>query len=152
MVTLEPATEDEYEGFLELTRQETAAYLEATMRLMKATWEEYGRWFRTVGQVFTIRDGGDVAGFCWIEERGRVLHLHGLVLGKEHRGRGIGGRVLEMLEARSAGRVDAIELGVHVSNKDAIRLYERTGFRTVKTLDDLGFLIMQKRMAGRGNL
>ena len=144
MIVLEPAKEDEYAAFLELTRQETAEYLEATMRLVHATWEEYARWFRTVGQVYSVRDGGDVAGFCWTEERGRVLHLHGLILRKEHRGRGIGGRVMAMLEARSAGRVDTIELGVHVSNKDAIRLYERTGFRTVKTLDDLGFLVMQK--------
>jgi ribosomal-protein-alanine N-acetyltransferase len=93
-----------------------------------------------------------VAGFCWIEERGRVLHLHGLILRKEFQGRGIGGRVLEMLETRFSGRVDTIELGVHRSNTGAVRLYERTGYRTAETRGDLGFLILRKDLADRGNL
>lgn len=151
MVVLEPATEEEIAGFLELTRQETASYLDATLRLMDATWEEYGRWFRTVGRVYSIREGDAVAGFCWIEERGRVLHLHGLILRKEFQGRGIGGRVLRDLEGRFAGRVDTIELGVHRSNAGALRLYERTGYRIEETREDVGFLILRKDLPARQN-
>ena len=144
MLTFAPATTEEHDAFLDLTRHETAAYLEGTLKLMGATWDEYARLFRTVGRVYAIREHGHMAGFCWIEERERTLHIHGLVLRPEFQGRGIGGQVLEALERDHKGRVTTIELGVHRSNVDAIRLYERFGFRTVKTLDDLGFLIMQK--------
>ncbi len=151
MALLEPATEDEMAGFLELTRQETAAYLEATLKAMAATWEQYATWFRTVGRVYAVRDGGANAGFCWTEVRGRILHLHGLILKREFQGRGIGGGVLRDLEARYAGRVDAIELGVHSSNAAALRLYERAGYRTVERKEDVGFLILRKDLSARQN-
>ncbi len=151
MVSLEPSTEEEMAGFLELTRQETSAYLDRTLKLMGATWDEYGRLFRSMGRVFSIREGGAVAGFCWVEERGRVLHLHGFILKKSFQGRGIGGQVLGDLEHRFAGRVDTIELGVHKSNEGALRLYVRSGFRTAERKDDLGFLILRKDLASRQN-
>jgi ribosomal protein S18 acetylase RimI-like enzyme len=49
-----------------------------------------------------------------------------------------------MLGARYRGRVDVIELGVQRDNVRAKALYERLGFQVVKTLEDLGFDIMQK--------
>ena len=144
MLAFTPATAEQHDEFLELTRRETASYLEGTLKLMGATWEQYARWVHTVGRVYAIREDGRVAGFYWIEERDRTLHLHGLILRRDFQRRGIGTRVLEALERDHKGRVTAIELGVHRSNEGAIRLYERAGFRTVKVLDDLGFLILQK--------
>jgi ribosomal protein S18 acetylase RimI-like enzyme len=96
------------------------------------------------GQVYGIYQDGQLAGFYWIEEREDTLHLHGLILKSEFQGQGIGSQVLAMLAASYRSRVKAIELGVHRSNERAIALYERTGFETARTLDDLGFLVMQK--------
>ena len=43
-------------------------------------------------------------------------------------------------------QLDCIELGVHGSNIRVKKLYERVGYETVKTYDDLGFVVMQKRL------
>jgi hypothetical protein len=50
------------------------------------------------------------------------------------------------LAETGAGKADRIELGVHRANVRAIALYEREGFRTVRVLDDLDFLVMQKQL------
>jgi ribosomal protein S18 acetylase RimI-like enzyme len=142
----EPASARDYDKFLRWTRDETAGYLGPTLELMEMTWPEFGRLFRSVGQVYGVYEEGQAAGFCWIEERERVLHLHGLILRESSRGRGIGTEVLKMLEERYREEMDAIELGVHESNVRARALYERLGYETVNALEDLGFYVMQKRL------
>jgi ribosomal protein S18 acetylase RimI-like enzyme len=142
----EPAGAGDYEKFLEWTRDETDGYLGPTLELMQMTWPEFETLFHTVGQVYGIFEGGQPAGFYWIEEREPILHLHGLILRESFRGRGIGTEVLTQLEGLYRGKMDAIELGVHQSNVRARSLYERLGFETVKVLDDLGFYVMQKRL------
>lgn len=146
MIDLSPAPDGQYDEFLRLMLNETGSYLEPTLQRMQMSWEEFTRLFRTVGQVYGVYSGGALAGFCWVEPRGRVLHLHGLVLKGEFQGRGIGSATLEVLESRYKGTVDVIELGVHRSNRRAIALYERLGYRRVRVLDDLGFDIMQKQL------
>jgi len=151
MLTYEPARMEQYEEFLQLMRSEIEDYLERTMELMQMTWDEFARLFKTQGQVEGIYQDGQLAGFYWIEERGQVLHLHGLIVKEPFRGQGIGTQVLEMLATRYKRDVTTIELGVQKSNERARRLYERLGFETVRTLDDLGFVVMQKRMIERVN-
>lgn len=142
-----PAKTDQYETFVQLTQDQAQGYLEGTLELMKITWEEYSHLFRTIGQVYGIYKNGRVAGFFWIEEREKILHLHGLILKKDFQGQGIGTQVLRDLEARYGDRMECIELGVHESNARAKKLYERTGYETVKTYSDLGFDVMQKRLS-----
>jgi ribosomal protein S18 acetylase RimI-like enzyme len=69
-----------------------------------------------------------------------------LILKDEFQGRGIGSEVLNSLVNECSGKIDSIELGIHHSNQRAKELYERFGFRTVQTLDDLDFSIMQKEI------
>jgi ribosomal protein S18 acetylase RimI-like enzyme len=147
MLTVKPANPEQYDEFLQLMRESAADYLERTMELMQMSWDEFARLFRTVGQVYGVYDDERLAGFCWIEPRERILHLHGLILQTPFQGKGIGTRILEMLETEYAGQVDALELGVHASNARAKALYERVGFETVKTMEDLGFFVMQKRLS-----
>ena len=149
MLEYEPAKLEQYEEFLQLMRDDAAEYLERTMALMEMTWEEFSQLFRTVGEVVGVYEDGAIAGFYWIEEREAVLHLHALILKEGFRGRGIGTGVLRELEDRHGAGVDAIELGVHESNRRARALYERLGFETVKRLDELGFEVMRKGMGSR---
>ena len=57
-----------------------ADYLETLLTSMEMSIEQFSEILRSVGQVYSILEDDHVAGFYWIEERGRELHLHGLVL------------------------------------------------------------------------
>jgi len=149
MLTFEAAVTEQYEEFVRLMLDEAREYLEETQKLMQMSMEEFNQLFRTVGHVYAIYDDKQCAGFYWIEERERVLHLHALILKSQFQGRGIGTHVLKMLSSKYNDRIKCIELGVHESNERAIRMYERNGFSTVKRLDDLKFLIMQKPLPVR---
>lgn len=142
-----PASGEQYDLFLNLMHSQAADYFDRTLELMGMTWQEFAHLFRTVGQVYGVYEEERLSGFYWIEEREGILHLHGLVLEGASQGRGIGSRILTMLEATYRDRMETIELGVHESNERARRLYERLGYRTVKMLDDVGFFIMQKPLS-----
>jgi len=139
-----PAREEELEPLLALMRAELHEHLEAGLRIAGLTEGQFGRLFRTRGHVVRIECEGRDAGFYWTELRGRVLHVHALLLRPEFRGRGIARRLLERLEADHAGRADFLELGVHRSNVRARRLYERVGFTVSAESADLGFAIMRR--------
>ena len=148
MLTYQPATAEQVDEFLHLLRLDAADYLDSTMALMGMTWSQFARLVKTVGQVFGIYRDGLLVGFYWTEERGRIVHLHGLVIRRAYQGQGIGTETLTMLARRYAGLMDAIELGVHASNARARALYEWLGYRTVKYLPDCGFYILQRPLAG----
>lgn len=74
-----------------------------------------------------------IAYLAWtwtLEHGGRVGWLEELYARPEHRGRGVGGALLEAVcaRAREAGCL-AIDLEVESSHARAIRLYERRAFR-----------------------
>jgi ribosomal protein S18 acetylase RimI-like enzyme len=145
MLSYRPAAAEQYDGFFQLMAAESKDYLDSTLQLMGADWDRFAQLFHTVGQVFGIYSEDGCAGFYWVEVRDAVLHLHGLILSPEFQGKGIGKQVLADLEAKYQGDVEAIELGVHRSNQRALTLYQQAGFETVKTLEELGFLILQKK-------
>jgi ribosomal protein S18 acetylase RimI-like enzyme len=147
MVTWETARPDQYGEFMRLMHDEAAGYLRGAMELMHITQEEFDLIFRTLGQVYAIYEDEQLAGFYWIEERERVLHLHALILKSQFQGRGIGTQTLSTLASGYKETMNCIELGVHESNERAIRMYERQGFKTVKQLDDVKFRIMQKQLS-----
>jgi len=144
MLTYEPAKVEQYDEFLQLMRDEASEYLEHSIELIQMTWQQFSQAFKTVGKVYGIYEDDQLAGFYWIEERRSVSHLHGIVLKSQFQGKGTGSQALEMLATKYRSTMDTIELGVHESNERAKRLYERLGYQTVKTLDDVGFYIMQK--------
>jgi len=146
MLTYQTATPDQIEEFLRLLRLDASDYLERTMQLMDMTWSQFSELVRTVGHVFGVYRGNELVGFYWIEERERIVHLHGLVIRSAYQNQGIGTEILTTLAHRYAGMMDAIELGVHESNARARALYERLGYRTVKHLADLGFYVLQRSL------
>jgi ribosomal protein S18 acetylase RimI-like enzyme len=146
MITYELATENQYEEFLKLMLDHMADYLETLMELMGMSIDEFDHLLRKVGQVYCVKYKGEVAGFYWVEERGREIHLHGIILKEEYQGKGIGTKIFEKLEKQYQNEKELIELGVHISNEGAIRLYEKLGYETEITKEELGFYIMRKHL------
>jgi len=57
------------------------------------------------------------------------LNVHDLAVLPDHRGRGVGRRLLEEIERRARARGSSkLTLEVHASNEGAMRLYRRFGF------------------------
>ena len=151
MIEYRTPTPDERARFLDWMREHMAGTVEAVMEFLDITWGGFVELFETVGEVRAVRDGDDLAGFVWIEVRDRDLHVHGIILRPEFRRRGIGAGILEDLEAEFAGKVDAVELGVRMSNEGAIRFYEGHGFRLERSIDEIGFRVYRKAIARPGS-
>jgi len=151
VITYRAPTSDERALFLVWMREHMAGTVEAVMEFLDLTWDGFAELFETVGEVRAVCDGDDLAGFVWIEARDRELHVHGIILRPEFRRRGIGAGIFEDLEAEFAGKVDAIELGVRTSNEDAVRFYERRGFRLERSIDEIGFCVYRKAIARSGS-
>lgn len=146
MLTYQPILPKQYDELFQLMQDEAADYLEHTLHLIQMTTEQFKQLFQTVGEIYGIYQNERLAGFYWIEERERTLHLHALILRREFQRKGIGTQALQNLEREYRSRVDTIELGVHQSNEGAKSLYEKLGYRTVNQLSELGFFIMQKSL------
>jgi ribosomal protein S18 acetylase RimI-like enzyme len=97
---------------------------------------------RPVGAVWLRLMAGDNRGYGYVD--GRTPELSMAVL-PEHRGRGVGTRLLcDVLES-AAGKHGAVSLSVSVDNP-ARRLYERSGFEAVELSGSS--LTMVKRFGG----
>ncbi|MEN4013147.1 MAG: GNAT family N-acetyltransferase [Chloroflexota bacterium] len=146
ILSYQPARDEQIDEFLELLQADAANYLRPTLEMMGWSWAEFASRVHGSGRVFCVYCGGEKVGCYWIEERGRVLHLHGIVVARAWQGQGIGTQVLAHLAEEYAGRLDLIELGVHESNPRAQALYEREGFVVVRHLAEPGFYIMQRAL------
>jgi GNAT superfamily N-acetyltransferase len=101
---------------------------------------DYARWLDEDALVLVARDGGRAVGYAfatldesdsstWLLE-GRTAELESLAVLPEARGAGVGAALLaavrEQLRALGVRRID---LTVVEGNDDAMRFYEREGFR-----------------------
>ena len=97
------------------------------------------------GAAFDIIERGGVAlGRLYVDRRERAIHILDIALLPEHRGAGIGTRLLRGLqeEVRGAGQA----LGIHVEKfNPALRLYERLGFRAI---EDKGVHLLMEWRSG----
>ena len=82
------------------------------------------------GTIDLVADrGGDVLGYIMVSRYADVWHILNVVVREAHRGRGIGGHLLDALFERTSGRPNlGFTLEVRVSNAGAIHLYRRKGF------------------------
>jgi len=113
------------------------------LRFLGLSLEQFAGLFRTVGEVRAVVSDGSVAGFLWLELRERELHIHGIILLPDFRGRGLGGQAIASAQREFAGRIDVIELGVQLANTSAIGFYEHLGFVRHDTKTAPGFQIMR---------
>ena len=73
--------------------------------------------------------GGEVLGYMMVSRYADVWHILNLCIRESDRGQGLGGRLLEDLFRRVAGKPHlGFTLEVRVSNDPAIKLYRRMGF------------------------
>ena len=74
--------------------------------------------------------GGELVGYLVISRYVDAWHVMNLAVGPEHRRRGIASALLERLFELTAGEDRrGYTLEVRISNSEAIRLYERAGFK-----------------------
>ncbi|MFC2078026.1 GNAT family N-acetyltransferase [Candidatus Bipolaricaulota bacterium] len=146
MIAYRTPSSEERAIFLEWMREHMAGTVEAVMTFLDLTWDGFADLFRTVGEVRSAWDDGKLAGFLWIEKRARDLHVHGIILQPEFRGRGLGTTIFENLETEFEGEIDALELGVRASNEGAIRFYERIGFEIERSIAEIGFHVLRKAL------
>jgi ribosomal-protein-alanine N-acetyltransferase len=77
-----------------------------------------------------VDDEGEVIGYLVLSRYVDAWHVMNLAVDSAWRRRGVASALLERLLAETAGDTDrGYTLEVRVSNHDAIRLYERFGFR-----------------------
>ena len=100
------------------------------------------------GRVLLARWGEEIVGMVMLELQGKgVIRISSSALGKEaYRGRGIGTALMEaaLQAARDAGQKKAVLTSNH-QLREALRLYERFGFKYV-TYSDKWFQLSDIRM------
>ncbi len=126
--TLRPATADDRDFVIELTRAAMGPYLEATFGWDEATQTAYfDEGFDPSGGQIVEVDEVDV-GEILVEERPDELVLTRLALLPDWQRRGIGSAIVRMLIERAHELESALVLQVFKTNLRATRLYESLGF------------------------
>lgn len=85
---LRPLEEERYRRFAELFAESMPPETEAVYAQLGLTPERAERLPREVGELRQIEEGGQVAGYLWLELRERTLHVHALLLEEAFRGHG----------------------------------------------------------------
>jgi GNAT superfamily N-acetyltransferase len=126
--TLRPATADDRDFVVEVTRAAMGPYLEATFGWNAAAQTAYfdERFDPSGGQIIQVAevDVGEIV----VEERPEELVLVRLALLPDWQGRGIGSAIVRALIGRAYELESALVLNVFRSNPRAERLYESLGF------------------------
>ncbi len=122
-------------------------------RVFKKPWgfdAFFGEFFKSFSKILVAEVDGKLAGFAVLWILPPEAYLANIAVDPEFQGLGIGTRLLEAVEemAKDSG-ANYIILEVRVSNKAAIRLYEKFGFEPVGLRKGMYFdgedgLVMEK--------
>ncbi|BCJ57267.1 GNAT family N-acetyltransferase [Micromonospora endophytica] len=77
---------------------------------------------------YGVRDGDRLIACGADCTRGDVGFLAGLTVAPEHRRQGLGAALTTGMTRALSARYDVVALGVHLSNTNARRLYQRLGY------------------------
>jgi GNAT superfamily N-acetyltransferase len=143
---LVPATDQQRTFARDLTRRAMLPYYQQFDLLwIEQAFDEAWGW----REQWLVVDGDALLGFCSLSQDRQALYIRELHLLPEHRGRGVGSWVLEVLADWAAQRrLPLLRLMVFSSNP-ARQLYLRRGFTEVGT--DECFIRMQRSVAGPGD-
>jgi len=81
------------------------------------------------GICLAATDGDELLGYLVCSRYDRVWHVMNVAVAPERRRQGVAGRLISQLLAEG-GRELPFTLEVRVSNRDAIAMYEKLGFRS----------------------
>jgi ribosomal protein S18 acetylase RimI-like enzyme len=128
-------------------RVTTGQDAEACARLMACSepWLTLGRTYEAslaviqdpTREAYVVRDGDTVLGFLIICMTGAFVgYIQTICIHPDHRGRGLGSRMVEFAEQRILREVPNVFMCVSSFNDGARRLYERMGYHIVGELTD----------------
>lgn len=83
---------------------------------------------------------GEPVGRLWMDWRDDEAHMLDVGLMPAARGQGLGATILDDLKQRATERSLAMTLNVEHNNPDALRFYERHGFRRLKDIGTHWFM------------
>lgn len=130
MITTRPATEADHSFIHRIHR---LAYRDMIER-------QFGYWdeprqsglldcdLATDNYEMVLWEGRPCGFFSYSTDSGR-LHLINLAIHPQYQGRGVGGRVLELLKERAQLKNQPLSLGAYKTNSGARRFYEKHGFK-----------------------
>ncbi len=92
------------------------------------------RYHLKTNMIFKLEVDKKIVGYCLWLKRKEYYRLYSFAILQEFQGRGLASELLEF-SLKNLNK-SKFELEVRVSNKTAIKLYERFGFKIVKTLEN----------------
>jgi ribosomal protein S18 acetylase RimI-like enzyme len=88
-------------------------------------------------EVYVARQGASIVGFIILCMTGAFVgYIQTICIHPDHRGQGLGSRLVEFAEQRILRDAPNVFMCVSAFNRDARRLYERLGYRVVGELTD----------------
>jgi RimJ/RimL family protein N-acetyltransferase len=127
---------------LEALRSDPSAFGSSFEEEVTLTEDDWKRRIRNV--LFAVSDDAPIGMVvCLFNDRPKTKHIAeivGVYVGADHRGEGVGTRMLEraLLLIRSKKKVVKVQLAVNPEQRAAVKLYKRAGFvvwgRTKKEL------------------
>lgn len=145
MITISPSLLDDFEEVLEIFRQVHKMHVGFAPHIYKDTkdvisFEEYKK--SVDDKTFYVaKVDGKIKGILgyYINDidfegrvKRRVLFIHTIAVHEDSRKKGIGKAMMDFVfEKMKKDKIDNIELSVNVKNSDAIKFYEKLGFKTL---------------------
>lgn len=134
-------------SLIPLERLSTKRDAEACAHLMASSepWLTLGRSYETslaivqdpTRETYLARESGELVGFLIICMTGAFVgYIQTICIHPQHRGRGLGSRMVEFAERRILSEVPNVFMCVSSFNHAARRLYERLGYQVVGELTD----------------
>jgi ribosomal protein S18 acetylase RimI-like enzyme len=105
------------------------AYHDMTEEERRADFEHYfGGGARDEGASLVVVRDGEIVGFSLVQSRPGEAHLADIGIVPDHRGKGLGRRMVECSLMRAARDHDTVTLAVDVDNASAFNMYRSLGF------------------------
>jgi ribosomal protein S18 acetylase RimI-like enzyme len=124
-----------------------ASAKEAFLRMQFAAQDSYYRATFPTANYDLVVGGEEVLGRLYVDRTGEEVHVIDLALLPEHRGKGIGTRLLTRVQAEAATAGKPVHMYVERFNP-AKRLYDRLDFRQIG--DEGVYLLLEWRKTAPG--
>lgn len=130
-ITIRPVSLADLDRLYEIEVESFGRQLHYPKNLLKHLIDYYKRFF------YVAEFNGEVIGYIVARVEGFKVHIVSLAVDPKHRGRGIGGKLMDVvLEEALNLKAETVELEVSTRNNVAVNLYLRKGFKIIEELED----------------